>query len=143
MDDDSQQSSESVEAVDRGGLTRVNNITFELFWRMEKTLRNIMPTTPMRHIPDKCVEKIMSDEDVQFIWSMMSADWADPSAAALLKMIISEWMKIRGFSYTSAWVEKFKSEHRKTIQKTKGLRKQLQPMPPRAKKARIEECESD
>ena len=29
-----QESNEWVEAVDRGGLTRVNNITFELFWMM-------------------------------------------------------------------------------------------------------------
>lgn len=48
------------------------------------------------------VEKIMTDEDVQFILSMMrmmSADWADPSAAAFLKMITSKWTKIRAFIY--------------------------------------------
>ena len=137
-DDSTQESNEWVEAVDRGGLTRVNNITFELFWTMEKTLRDIVSTSPVSRIPEKCMERVVSDDDVQFIWCLMSSDWAKDSADALLEMIVTEWIKIRGFSYASAWVEKFKSEQRKTTQKTKGLRKQLQSMPPRAKKARVE-----
>ena len=143
-DDSPQESNEWVEAVDRGGLTRVNNITFELFWTMEKTLRDIMSTSPVSRVPEKCIERVKSNDDVQFVWCLMSSDWAEASAIALLEMIITEWIKIRGFSYASAWVEKFKSEQRKTTQKAKGLRKQLQSMPPKAKKERVElECNSD
>ena len=43
-------------------------------------------------------------------------------------MIINEWVTLCGFSYASAWVEKFKVEH-KTTQKSKGVRKQLIPGP--------------
>ena len=85
------------------------------------------------------MQKMKSNEDIQFVWCLVSSDWDEASADALLEMIISEWIKIRGFSYASAWVEKFKSQQQKTTQKAKGLRKQLQSMPPRAKKARESE----
>lgn len=122
--------------MDHGGLTRVNSITFDVFWMIEKTLRDIMSISPISGVPDKCIESVKSNAVVQFTWCLMSSDWAEDSADALLEMIITEWIKIRGFSYASAWVEKFKSEQRITTQKAKGLRKQLQFLPPRAKKAR-------
>ena len=137
-DDDQQESKEWVEAVDCGGLTQINNITFELFWAMEKALRTIVSASPVSHIPEECNEMIKNNDDVKFIWCLMSSDWAEASGKVLLEMIINEWTKIRGFSYASTWVEKFKSEQRKTTQKRKGLRKQLQTMPSRAKKARVE-----
>ena len=34
-------------------------------------------------------------------------------------------MTIRGFSFTSAFMEKYKLTHMKTLQKSKGLRKTL------------------
>ena len=67
-DDSLQASNEWVESVDRGGLTRVNNVTFELFWTMEKTLRDIMSTSPVSRVPENCIGKVMNDDDVQFIW---------------------------------------------------------------------------
>ena len=147
LDDDDdvlQESSEWVEVADRGRLTRVNNIIFELFWMMEKSLREIMSTSPVLRVTEGCVERIKSDDNIQFIWCLMSSDWAEASTDALLEMIIKEWVKIRRFLYASAWVEKYKSAQRKTTQKAKGLRKQLQSMPPRAKKTRMEsECNSD
>ena len=75
LDDDVlQESSEWVEAADRGGLTRVNNITFDLFWMMEKSLREIMSTSPVLRVTEGCVERIKSDDNIQFIWCLMSSD---------------------------------------------------------------------
>ena len=56
-----------VESVDRGGLTRVNDFTFELFWTMEKTLRDIMSASPVSRVPKNCIGKdvtiyLVSDE---------------------------------------------------------------------------------
>jgi len=42
-------------------------------------------------------------------------------------MIVNEWATIRGFSYASAWIEKFKQDKKMTTEKSKGLRKQLIP----------------
>ena len=73
-DDDQQESKEWVEAVDHGGLTRINNITFKLFWEMEKALRTIVSASPVSHIPEECNEMIKNNDDVKFIWWLMSSD---------------------------------------------------------------------
>ena len=136
-DEGAHESKEWVEMVDRGGLCRVNNLTYEVFLMMEKTLRNIVGSRAVPCIPADCTERIKKDEDVQFVWCMMCSEWEKQSADILLEMIVNEWTKIRGFSYASAWVEQYKSEQRKTIQKTKGVRKQLMGMP-QQKKARTD-----
>ncbi len=74
---------------------------------------------------------IFENEDVKSCWCVVSSDWDTSSAMALLQMIVNEWVKIRGFSLASAWVEKYK-----VAQKPKGVRKQLisKPSEARAKK---------
>ena len=37
---------------------------------------------------------ILGYEDVLFLWSMVICDWEEASAAALLMMIVKEWVKI-------------------------------------------------
>ncbi len=117
-DDDDHESKQWIEAVDRGGNT------YYMFVSMESELR--------RHIsgfkpPDqKCIKRaILSDEDVLFFWSIISSDWEEESATALLEMVVREWTKIRGFSLANAWIERYKVAHKQTTQKSKGLRKQL------------------
>ncbi len=119
-----QESQDWVHIIDRGGLTRVNNSTFELFVSMEHHFR--------KHVcrfeaPDfeAATTAILSNEDVLFLWSIVSSDWEEDSATALLDMVVKEWVKIRGFSLASAWVEKYKVARKQTTQKSKGLRKQL------------------
>ena len=123
-------STDWLQKIDRGGLIKVKNDTFELFIAMEHKLRAYITVLDANNdVPsfsDGVKEDIALDPDVQLIWHLLSGEWEEESSAALLKMIISEWVKIRGFSYTSAWVEKYKATEKKTIQKSKGLRKQLQ-----------------
>ncbi len=42
-----------------------------------------------------------------------------------MKAIVEHWVTIRGFSFTSAFMEKYKQTHMKTLQKSKALRKTL------------------
>ena len=120
--DEFQESSGWVDTVNRGGLTRINNITFQLFLIMEKGLRRIVSAPSESHNPEKCVEELMADDDVHCIWMLVSIDWTEACAETLLQMIVTEWTKIRGFSYASAYVEKLKNQEKKTTQKTKRLR---------------------
>ena len=78
---------------------------------------------------DRITTAILDNEDVLFLWSMLSADWAEDSADALLQMLVNQWVKIRGFSCASAWLEEFKVSQKKTTQKTKGIRKHLTSQP--------------
>ena len=47
------------------------------------------------------------------------------NAQTLLELVTDLWITIRGFSYASAWIEKFKAENKKSVQKSKGLRKHI------------------
>ena len=81
--------------------------------------------------PDKLksqlISDILSDEDVLFHWSMLAVNWDEEEAHALLSMIADQWITVRGFSFTSAWMEKFKQASKKSIQKSKGVHKHLVP----------------
>lgn len=114
-----------IDLIDRGGLTRVNGLTLEVFVCMENELRSHL-SQPVVHSLGTAVKKgICDNEDVKFFWSMLSAGWDQQSASTLLEMIVDEWVKIRGFSYASAWIEQYKIAQKKTLQKSKGIRKQL------------------
>ena len=119
--------------INRGVLTQINNITYELFVSMEYELRKHLS----KQVPnfDAVQQAIIRNEDVQFLWSILSADWEDKTVSTLLQIVISEWVKIHGFSYASCWIEKYKSTQRKTLQMSKGVRKQLLANPNSIKEA--------
>ena len=71
---------------------------------------------------ENIASKIRDNEDVQFLWTMLSAEWEEGSATALLEMVVTQWVIIRGFAYASAWLEKYKAAQKKTTQKSKGIR---------------------
>ena len=45
--------------------------------------------------------------------------------STLLNMIVDLFITIRGFSYSNAWMEKFKQQEKTTTQKSKSLRRKL------------------
>ncbi len=113
-----------VDAIDRGGLTRVNEMTFQVFLAMELELR--------KHLSVKrCVDReqtckfVVDDEEVLFYWSIVGGDWEQEESEQLLKLVANLYITMRGFSYASAWVENFKSSTKTTLQKSKALRKKL------------------
>ena len=68
--------------------------------------------------------QIVDDEDVKFQWSKMSLDIQDVDhSMELLKTIVEEWVKLRGFAVTSLWLEDYKRSTEETIKAKKGLRK--------------------
>ena len=128
-DEAADDSQDWMNAVERGGLMHVNNDTYELFLSMEKELRNYIKSPNPPTFTKQVMNSISQTANVQFFWYLISSDWEENRAKALLEMIIEEWVTLRGFSYASAWVEKFKAKHKKTTQKSKGVRKQLIPRP--------------
>ncbi len=81
------ESQDWVHMIDRGGLTRVNNSTFELFVSMEQHFRKHVCTF---EAPDfeAATTAILSSEDVLFLWSIVSSDWEENSTTALLEMVV-------------------------------------------------------
>ena len=117
MDD----SEEWTNSVDRGGLKHVNNMTYMLFVEMELVLRRHLNSRRASELCDlkEAIAKIISDDDVLFYWSMLSVDWEEEEAQVLLHMIAEHWMTLRGFSFASAFMEKYK-QRRKTYKSQRG-----------------------
>ena len=118
-EDDDDDSQDWVRAIDRGGLKHVHSMTYHLFVAMELKLRQCLPNfiDIDRHINE--------DNDVLFYWCIISAEWEEEESKALLPMVTSMWVTIRGFAYTSAWMEEYKAAHHRSVRKSKGVRKQL------------------
>ena len=57
--------------------------------------------------------------------SILTANRSDDVATTILEMVVDLWITVRGFSLAGAWVEEYKITQKKTTQKSKALRKQL------------------
>ena len=53
---------------------------------------------------------------------MLSSTWDEESSKILFQMVVDLWPTVRGYSYSSAWVEKYKVAQKKSTQKSKGIR---------------------
>ena len=62
--------------------------------------------------------KIIENDDVLFYWSMVSASW---TRRWHLNLLITEYLKIRGHSTASAWLERYKRDSKLSVQKSKGV----------------------
>ena len=125
MDDVTADESEDwLNMIDRGGLQHVTHKTYILLLSMEMALQRSLPTIKV-DFKEKVTAAIMKDDDVLFNWVMISGDWESEEADTLFTMITNLWVTIRGFSFASAWVEKYKLAYHQSIQKSKGIRKHL------------------
>ena len=64
-------------AMDRGGLKHVSNMTYMLFVSNELELRQHLhdgTASDESGMKEMAIEKILHNEDVLFYWSMISAD---------------------------------------------------------------------
>ena len=133
-EDDTSDDSDKVESwttlIDRGGLFHVSDSTYTLFHAMEEEVRDHLRKMPTHKITDgfkqKLLSSIASNEDALFYWSMLSADADEEDAQTLLKMMIELWVTIRGFAFASSWIELHKQASKKTIQRSKALRRNVQ-----------------
>ena len=56
---------------------------------------------------------------------MLTADADNDVGAVVLGMLVKLWITVRGFSFTSAWLEQFKQRKKTGLEKAKALRKTL------------------
>ena len=69
---------------------------------------------------------IIGNQDVVFYWSIAAAQFDEKEAELLLEKITDLWITVRGFAYTSGWLEQYKQKEKKGIQKSKSLRTRVQ-----------------
>ena len=70
---------------------------------------------------------VNEDAEVMFWWEVLcsTVNVDNDTAAVLLPLIVELYINLRGFAFTTRWLEIYKMEKKKNIQKSKGLRKKL------------------
>ena len=118
-------STDWINCVDRGGLTFVSGLTFEVFLAIELEIRShLQGCKPVNFISDIALA-VKNNEDVLFFWSMLSSSWDEESSKTVFQTVVDLWLTVCGYSYSSTWVDKYKVAEKKSTQKSKGIRKQL------------------
>lgn len=123
-EDEGGTADEWIKAIDRGGLTRVNEMTFQVLAIERRVRRHLKVDSCHLDLENVCGE-VLEDDDVLFHWSIVSGDWEEEEAEQLLKQIVNLYVTIRGFAFAKAWVEQYKSSTKTSLQKSKGLRKKI------------------
>ena len=59
---------------------------------MEKQLRKLIQASRTPSLSADINHTIVHNDDVQFFWCMISADWEDASTHALLEMVVNQCM---------------------------------------------------
>lgn len=100
---------------------------YSMFLAMEMEIRkHLEGANETTSIKDKAIDCILNNQDVKFYWEMVAAgDWEETESVQLLGMIVNHWVTVRGFSHAGAFMERYKQKHKKTVEKSKGLRKKL------------------
>lgn len=115
-----------VEKVNRGGLFLVNDSLYDVFYSLEIHLSEYLKTALSSQGLDKSkiVPLLCEDNEVQFLWSVLTFDLDEGSSEKVLEDVVKLWITIRGFSYASALIEEYK-RITGALQRTKSLRKEL------------------
>ena len=121
-----------VEQVNRGGLFQVNNDAYLIFRAMELASWRVsverVTSHPTLKIQQEMEKAIMNDPCVTAHWNYLLTKVADletDESDELLGEIVDKWVKIRGHSFASGWVEQYQIASKQSTKK-KGLRKSLQ-----------------
>ena len=116
-----------VTEVDRGGLWHVSEATCMLFSAMEEEVREHFRAVDLSQEgrSERLTSAVTSNDEVLFHWCMLTAETDEVHAQTVLDMIISLWIRIRGFSYASTFIELYKQEKKKGLQRSKALRKDI------------------
>ena len=132
---DSEQSSNNwISMVNRGGLYFVEDVVYDLFVNIEllvdSKLSEIMKECGkgIKQVKKENLAWVCEDEEVQNIWNHVSPDSIEEEEVRqdLLREITYMWVTIRGHSKTHKIKEDYKLHQRKTVKRTRSLRKELE-----------------
>ena len=119
-------SSDWLSLVDRGGLIHISDDLYRVFVAVEMEIRKFFKIEKAQALASpnegKIIHCVLSNEDVQFFWCLVSNDI---SSKVILNYIVQLWITIRGFSFAKSYMEIYKQQAKKHLQRSKALRKKL------------------
>ena len=116
-----------VNSLDRGGLTKITDEAFQLFYAIETVVRQFFKVDKTKEMDDmfrkRVIDNILSSDEVLFSWCFIAdGDLDDSLSEKCLSKIISKWVTIRGFSFANSMIEMYKQHFKKGTEKSKPLR---------------------
>ena len=94
-------------------------MVFLLFAVMELEYRKCHP-----HLRDTFLETLRNN-DILYLWSCILEEWSEEVGDSPIKIIAKKWFALRGYSTASAFMELYKKKQKKSVQKSRPLRKGL------------------
>ena len=96
-----------------------------LFIVMELKIREHLSKLSLSiNFKDTAIQSIIKNQGFLQCWSDIAINWGEESDD-LKEMIVKQYVTVRGFSAAGAFIEKYKQNHQKTVQKKRALRKTL------------------
>lgn len=131
-EDDDMEPAESEEwlcSIDRGGLIRVTEDMYQALLAIECITKTFYQKSLAHKMDDSYKEKVIDGvidaSEVQLKWTLASSSMQEENRELILEQIVTQWVTIRGFSFTKSILEKYKKETKKGTQKAKPLRATL------------------
>ena len=62
------------------------------------------------------VDSMCQNDDVLFYWCMLAVESEDAVAEVLFGMLVGLFVNLRGFAFTSTWMEQYKQTMKKAFQ---------------------------
>jgi len=117
-------------SIDRGGLIRITENMHHALMAIEAVTRSFYANSKAHQMDasykDKITEEVINESDVQFHWSQAASNMhEEDSKEIILCELVTNWITIRGFSFTKSILERYKQETKKGTQKSKALRATL------------------
>ena len=106
-DDDNDDSTDWINLIDKGGLKRVNNDTYQLFVALEMQLHKEITSHHIPALDENCKQTLLNDDNIRFFWSIVCTESEEEVGNILLWIIVNEWVTIREFSFANYWIEKY------------------------------------
>ena len=129
MDEETVEDLDWVSLCDRGGLYHVRTEFHCFLYSVEMVVKKIISN--LREMKtgftSRLENNVKQDVDVLFWWEILCAvvNVENDAACELLSEVVQHYVVVRGFAFTSKWMEQYKVNNKKNLQKSKGLRKKL------------------
>lgn len=118
-----------LDTIDRGGLWHVVDDVFFLFCFIEEEIREELAAITAATWKDEhkraLLDNLKKSEDILFHWTTLTCELDTESAEKLLDMILELYVTIRGFAFANSCMELYKQSKKKTVQKSKALRRNV------------------
>ena len=121
---DDLSSTDWLKMIDRGGLLHVTSKMYQFMCSVELVIKGYLK----REGEVKRAEMnrlIGESEDVGRRWEELSGEWDPSDSKVIFGMIRDVYVEMREFSFVSAWMEKWKCEAKKSVQKAQAFRKKI------------------